>query len=504
LIRPALVWTTGGVLALVLAILAVFAASVLLVVVPLLVIAGLALLRWPWLGVTALIASVPAQQAGAVGGLTMTRAALLAAIVGLVLWWTIGSRPIVGSRLIWPFIALIAWMIVTTFVARDVGASAADLFRWSVALFAFFAALQVLINTSERVLTAIIVAVAIAGAIEAGVGAALGLLGFGPESFVIDDAFARAYGTFGRTNTWSGFLEMALFPVLCFGLYRLRYLNERLRTYIVARRAGFAFSATSRRELLTAGATTVVLLGSAAIMLAGIAISFSRGGWLGLSAGLAVTTFIAVRRYWRLVLPAVPVAMLVGLAVLAVVAPATLTERVSSISEEARPFDAASIPITPENFAVVERMAHWQAGWHMFEDHPVTGVGTGNFNARYPDYYVRETFRVSQGHAHNFYIHMLAENGLVGLAIYLTLILSFAFVALRVALASRDPLAGALALGALGTMTAVYVHNTFENLHVLNLGIQLSLTWALAVVAHERWLAVRTATAPDGVEYSRQ
>jgi cell division protein FtsW (lipid II flippase) len=99
---------------------------------------------------------------------------------------------------------------------------------------------------------------------------------------------------------------------------------------------------------------------------------------------------------------------------------------------------------------------------------------------------------------------MLAENGLVGLAIYLTLILSFAFVALRVALASPDPLAGALALGALGTMTAVYVHNTFENLHVLNLGIQLSLTWALAVVAHERWLAFRTATAPDGVEYSRQ
>jgi O-antigen ligase len=213
---------------------------------------------------------------------------------------------------------------------------------------------------------------------------------------------------------------------------------------------------------------------------------------------------LALRRHWHLIVPAVPVAILAGLVVLAIAAPATLTERVASISEEARPFDASSITIDDDNFAVVERMAHWQAGWHMFEDHPLAGVGAGNFNARYPDYYVRETFRTSQGHAHNFYIHMLAENGIVGLAIYLTLILSFAFVALRVTLASTDRLAGALALGALGTMTAVYVHNTFENLHVLNLGVQLSVTWALAIAAHHRWAWRETAGQPPRVEYSRE
>jgi hypothetical protein len=32
-------------------------------------------------------------------------------------------------------------------------------------------------------------------------------------------------------------------------------------------------------------------------------------------------------------------------------------------------------------------------------------------------------------------------------------------------------------------MTAVAVHNFFENLHVLNLGINLSLIWALGIVA---------------------
>jgi O-antigen ligase len=140
----------------------------------------------------------------------------------------------------------------------------------------------------------------------------------------------------------------------------------------------------------------------------------------------------------------------------------------------------------------------------MFEDRPVTGVGAGNFNAFYPDYYVRETFRFSQGHAHNFYIHMLAENGIIGLAIYLTLILSFAFVAIRVALATTDRMTGALALGALGTMAAAYVHNGFENLHVLNLSVQLSASWALAVVAYNRWLLECPAATATGVEYSRK
>jgi O-antigen ligase len=216
-----------------------------------------------------------------------------------------------------------------------------------------------------------------------------------------------------------------------------------------------------------------------------------------------VTGLVAVRRYWHVVLTVVPVAVLVAIMGVQLLAPATLADRVTSISEEARPFDASSITITPDNFAVVERMAHWQAGWRMFEDQPLTGVGAGNFNEAYPDYYVRETFQFSQGHAHNFYIHMLAENGIVGLALYLVVIISFGLVALRVALSATDRMTGALALGSLGTMAAVYVHNGFENLHVLNLSVQLSASWALAVVAHRRWVAERAAATATSVEYSR-
>lgn len=504
--RRSLAWLVGGVLTLLIALVGLLTSPLALVALPLLVIGILALLRWPWLGVALLVASVPAQQFGAVGGgaLTLTRASLVVAAAGLLFWWTVERRPVVGSRLALPFVALIAWMFVTTHVARDLGAASSDLFRWMIALFAFLAALQVLVGASERTVTAVILAIAIAGSFEAGFGTALGLLGLGPESFMIEESFSRAYGTFGRPNTFAGYLEMAAFPVLWFGIYRLRRLPEAVRAYRVDRNKGFAASAGRRRDLVVSTFVTAIFLGSAAIMLGGILISFSRGAWIGVAAGIAVTVLIAIRRYWRIVVPAVPVTVLVALVSLVLLAPETLTDRLGSIAEEARPFDAASITITPDNFAVVERMAHWQAGWRMFEDHPVTGVGTGNFNANYPDYYVRETFRFSQGHAHNFYIHMLAENGIVGLAIYLTLILSFFFVALRVAIATADRLTWALALGALGTMTAVYVHNLFENLHVLNLGIQLSVSWALSIAAHHRWTTREAAVDVSRVEYSRR
>jgi len=501
-IRRTLPWLAGAVLTAAYVLLFLALPPVVAVALPLVVGAGLALLRWPWLGVVMLVASVPAQQLGAVGGLTLTRLSLVAAIVGLLILWTLGTRQLHGTRLAIPFLALIVWMFLTAAVARDIGLALADLFRWTVAFVAFLAIIQILSWKESRIVTVLILAIAVAGAFEAGFGTALGLLGLGPESFKIEGAFSRAFGTFGRPNTFAGYLEMSLFPVLWFGLFRLWHLGGVLRLYRDSRRRGFAVSATQRRSLVRAAVITAILLGSSAIMFGGIVVSFSRGAWIGVLAGLAVTMFVAARRYWHLIVPAVPGVALLAILAVQMLAPEALADRASSIADEARPFDASSIPITPDNFAVVERMAHWQAGWRMFEDHPVTGVGSGNFNANYPDYYVRETFQFSQGHAHNFYIHVLAENGMVGLALYLTLILSFAFLALYVALATDNRLTGALALGALGTMAAVYVHNGFENLHVLNLSIQISVSWALAVVAWQRLRDERSTSELSSMEYS--
>ena len=68
----------------------------------------------------------------------------------------------------------------------------------------------------------------------------------------------------------------------------------------------------------------------------------------------------------------------------------------------------------------------WTVAWRMFEDHPITGVGLNNFRAE-SQAYVREPGRLEFVHliaekpgvVHNTYLQLLAETGVVGLALFL-------------------------------------------------------------------------------------
>lgn len=499
--------TAAGIAVAIAAVAASWVSPLLMPVIPALILTGIAVLRWPWLGLTLLVASVPVQQLGAVGGVTATRLSLVVAITGFLASVLVARDPVRGTRLTIPLVALLVWMTATVVVARDQVAAAAEVFRWTTALLAFVLAVHFLSNGSRRRLTGFVAVIAVAGALEALVGTILGLIGFGPQSFAVAGSVTRAYGSFGRPNSFAGYLEMSVFPALWLGVFAVGKTWTLFRTYQRARPRGFASSAVERRILATSAVVTTILVGSAGMMTLGIVLSFSRGAWLGLAAGLAVSGLLALRRRLVLMVALIPILALLAMFALATVAPSTFTDRLTSIADEVRPFDAGAIPITPENFAVVERMAHWQAGWSMFEDHVVTGVGAGNYNERYEDHFVRSEFRFSQGHAHNFYIHTLAETGIVGLVLYLTTALSFLGLGAMVAIRSTDAMARFVALGAVGTMTAVYTHNVFEHLHVLNLGIIISGAWAMAVVAHRLWRAEPNVAAPidaPNVEYSQR
>ena len=71
---------------------------------------------------------------------------------------------------------------------------------------------------------------------------------------------------------------------------------------------------------------------------------------------------------------------------------------------------------TADNFAEIERLAHWQTAGNMALSNPWLGIGIGNFNARFSDFYI-EGWPNSQGHAHNYYLQALAETGGIGLAV---------------------------------------------------------------------------------------
>jgi O-antigen ligase len=153
--------------------------------------------------------------------------------------------------------------------------------------------------------------------------------------------------------------------------------------------------------------------------------------------------------------------------------PGTLADRVSGLGSYVVGPDPARTEITDENFAVLERLAHWQTGWRMFDDHPWTGVGIGNYGTQY-EHYAPPYWYEPLGHAHNIFINFMAETGILGLAAFLL----FWLGALRFAWRSAGHLQGfpaALGIGVFGTLIYLTVHSLFDNLFVQHIQLQLAL-----------------------------
>src|SRR5262249_44818113 len=156
---------------------------------------------------------------------------------------------------------------------------------------------------------------------------------------------------------------------------------------------------------------------AAAVMLAALYVSFSRGAWLGAAAaGLALAAALP-RRIW-LGVTLVSLALAAGWALaVAGLLPASLTARLAQVGDFTAASNITGIDITGNNFAIVERLAHWQAAEDMARDYPWLGVGVGNYETAYPAYALLN-WPLALGHAHMIYLNVLAETGLVGLAAY--------------------------------------------------------------------------------------
>ena len=89
----------------------------------------------------------------------------------------------------------------------------------------------------------------------------------------------------------------------------------------------------------------------------------------------------------------------------------------------------------PNDYSIVTRFAMWSSATKMWVDHPLVGVGLGNYpefyRTRYYDPEPWERFRknhdgLTHKHPHNIFLHLLAETGIVGLLSF-ALLLGHAF-----------------------------------------------------------------------------
>jgi O-antigen ligase len=307
-----------------------------------------------------------------------------------------------------------------------------------------------------------------------------GLRGDGPEHFaILDDSFYRAYGTFEQPNPYAGFLGLML--PLAVGVVvgavgdRLQNRQGNKGTRKQVARPLCVSLPPCFKVILTP--RVLIPAGAAVAMGVGLFTSWSRGGWLGFGAAAVVMALALPRKaHWGILVVAVLAVGALGLQATGLM-PASVEARLTGFAEYVQFEDVRGVGINDANYAVIERLAHWQAALEMWRYDFWTGVGFGCYEPAYRGFGLIN-WRTPLGHAHNYYLNIAAETGLIGLAAYI-LLWGVVFWQTWRATRHANGLLRGLTIGLLGTWTHLSVHHLFDNLYVNNVHLHIGVLFGL-------------------------
>lgn len=169
-----------------------------------------------------------------------------------------------------------------------------------------------------------------------------------------------------------------------------------------------------------------------------LVLTFSRGAWLGLV--LALVVFAALKEP-RLLILLILISLISPLFM-----PSVVINRVASIG-------------SLEDSSNAFRVTIWIAALRMIKDYWITGVGLGlsAFSRVYRDYMIAGTPAL---HAHNLYLEMGIEMGIVGLLVFLWMItagLSKAMNSIK-----KDTWSSFILAGVIGALSGHLLHGLFD------------------------------------------
>ncbi len=389
--------------------------------------------------------------------------------------------------------ALLFVMIVSTATAFSVNASIKELIKWIE-----FVAILLLgakyLRTRRQIWTLVVIML-LAGISQAFYGYAQDFFDLGPQSFIRNGGL-RVYGTFNQPNPYAGYINMSL-PI-----------------------------ALSLMLLGRNGATRI-LAGAAALIL-GVAeyLTLSNGGEIAISVAGILILIVGFPKLRKLAAIVAVAALGLIAALIAGVVPGRLTNPLlNKLGLVAISFAHPS----PQNYSTAERLAHWLAGIGMFLDRPFTGVGIGNYGIVYAHYHVG-IFVNSLDHAHNYYINISAETGVIGLTVFVFLLaaifvagthaykvvnqsyrqLRTTYMTPRVGKSRLEALRlfsalgdvtndRALAVGLIAALLGVCMHNLVDDLFVHG----MTILFALLIVALVRVAGIHAAGEKGRIAHDR-
>lgn len=133
-----------------------------------------------------------------------------------------------------------------------------------------------------------------------------------------------------------------------------------------------------------------------------------------------------------------------------------------------------------------QRIYMWKAALHMIQDHPLVGVGYRNWGKNlkgyaknFPEWKVMDP--AATGHAHNSYLTIASETGIMGLSIFLLFWISLFKEEIKtIKKLKKNGLSFALTLGSSGSIIAILVAGCFEH-NFLTATISLSLFFLIGI-----------------------
>ena len=108
----------------------------------------------------------------------------------------------------------------------------------------------------------------------------------------------------------------------------------------------------------------------------------------------------------------------------------------------------------------------WRNSWAIFRANPITGIGFGAYETAFPNYSDGDGIRQYGkqfifDRAHNDYLQILTDTGLIGAGIFLWFVVAL-IISVRRALRVRNAFGGALAVGWSAAIVALAVHSFFD------------------------------------------
>ena len=259
----------------------------------------------------------------------------------------------------------------------------------------------------------------------------------------------RAIGSIGQSNDLGAFLALFAVPAIA-GVFGVRNWFGR-----------------------------VLLLGTFVVGCIGVMMSLSRGSMVALLAGLFVVAWMTSRWAFGVLV----VAMLFS----PLWAPDYVKERVASSSREVEGSDEVSVDMAAE-----ARLQTWQSIMKVVQEHPIEGVGFTGLAYVLPEIGEGLGLEDVKESAHNTWLRMLSETGIIGLALFAWLMWkawSLGFKAMRRA---RDAFDRSLGIGLCGAVVTLAVNCAFGD-RFFNVVIASSF-WILCALA-ERAISETQARA---------